>query len=187
MDIQTSTDACVLLVDDEPSVAQSLRRSLRQTLPRGTAIEVCYSGVEALEILHARTFHVVLSDLRMPGMDGMQLLQRAAEVQPLCTRLILTATADFQSAQRAVNSFGIYRYLTKPWDPEALARDVADAVSHSRNQRQQQDQSTAWAVAQGQASPEDLERLRLEALEPGITQVEWGPDGSVIMPPLDVG
>jgi response regulator RpfG family c-di-GMP phosphodiesterase len=108
-------------------------------------------------------------------------------VQPLCTRLILTATADFSSAQRAVNSFGIFRYLTKPWDPEALAHDVLEAIAHSRVQRRQQEQSTAWAVAQGEESPEALERLRLEALEPGITQVEWASDGSIIMPPLEGG
>jgi DNA-binding NtrC family response regulator len=185
MDVHTSLDPAVLLVDDEPAVAQSLRRSLRQALDRGTSIEICHSGAEALERMHARTFHVLVSDLRMPGMDGLQLMQRAAGVQPLCTRLILTATADFESAQRAVNSVGIYRYLTKPWDPSALARDVTDAIEHSRILRQRHEQATAWAVAQGEASPEALERLRLEALEPGITQVEWAADGSVVMPDLE--
>ena len=184
MDLDLAFDPCVLLVDDEPAVAQALRRCLRLALPRTTSIELCHGGAEALERLHARPFHAVVSDLRMPGMDGLQLLLQAAQVQPLCTRLILTATADFSTAQRAVNSFGVYRYLTKPWDAAALACDVSDAIEHSRSLRQQQEHATAWAVARGQASPEDLERLRLEALEPGITQVEWASDGSVVMPPL---
>lgn len=184
MDVHTPSAPCVLLVDDEPAVAQSLRRSLRHSLPRGTAIEICHGGAEAIERLHARVFDVIVSDLRMPLMDGLELLGRAAEVQPACTRLILTATADFHSAQRAVNSFGIYRYLTKPWDASTLARDVNDAIAHSRTLRQQQHHATAWAVAQGEASPEELERLRLEALEPGITRVEWAPDGSIVMPDL---
>jgi DNA-binding NtrC family response regulator len=185
MDVHPSPGPCVLLVDDEPAVAQSLRRSLRQALPRGTPIELCHSGAEAIVRLHARSFDAIVSDLRMPGMDGLQLLQRAAGIQPLCTRLILTATADFESAQRAVNSFGVFRYLTKPWDPAALARDVTDAIEHSRGLRRQREQATAWAVAQGEASPQVLERLRLEALEPGITQVEWAPDGSILMPSLE--
>lgn len=185
MDVHTASDPCVLLVDDEPAVAQSLRRSLRQALPRTISIEVCHSGAEALDRMHTRVFHAVVSDLRMPGMDGLQLLKHCAAVQPLCTRLILTATADFASAQQAVNSFGIHRYLTKPWDPTALARDVADAIEHSRTLRQQHEQAAAWAVAQGDASPDTLERLRLEALEPGITHVEWAPDGSIVMPPLN--
>lgn len=185
MDLHASTDPRVLLVDDEPAVAQALRRCLRQAMDRRTAIEICHSGAEALERLHAQAFDAVVSDLRMPGMDGLQLLQRAAKVQPLCTRLILTATADFASAQRAVNSFGIYRYLTKPWDPATLAVDIRDAIEHGRVLREQQGQATAWAVAHGQVSPEALERLRLEALEPGITQVEWAADGSIVMPSLD--
>lgn len=184
MDVHRPSDPCVLLVDDEPAVAQALRRSLRQSLTRGTAIEVCHSGAEALERMHARPFDAVVSDLRMPGMDGMHLLQRAAIIQPLCSRLILTATADFDSAQRAVNSFGIYRYLTKPWDPSALARDVTEAIKHSRSLRERLEQATAWAVAHGEVSPEALERLRLEAQEPGITHVDWAPDGSIVMPPL---
>jgi len=61
---------------------------------------------------------------------------------------------------------------------------VTDAIAHSRALRQRHEHATAWAVAQGEASPEALERLRLEALEPGITQVEWAPDGSIVMPPL---
>jgi two-component system probable response regulator PhcQ len=185
MDVHVQTDPRVLLVDDEPAVAQALRRCLRQALDHHTAIEICHSGAAALERLHAQAFDAIVSDLRMPGMDGLQLLQHARGIQPLCTRLILTATADFASAQRAVNSFGIYRYLTKPWDPAALAADVRDAIEHGRALRQQQAQATAWTVAQGQTSPEALERLRLEALEPGITHVEWAADGSVLMPPLD--
>jgi two-component system probable response regulator PhcQ len=62
---------------------------------------------------------------------------------------------------------------------------VSDAIEHSRTLRQRHEHSTAWAVAQGEESPDALERLRLEAAEPGITHVEWAPDGSIVMPPLD--
>lgn len=65
---------------------------------------------------------------------------------------------------------------------------MTDAIEHSRTPRQRHQRhkrATVWAVAQGEASPEALERLLLEALEHGITLVEWAPVGSIVQPPLD--
>ncbi len=175
----------ILVVDDEPAVVNALRRNLRRQLGPDAAVETCTSGEQAIERLLARRFDVIVSDLHMPGLDGFGVLAMAAEIQPDCTRLILTAAADFAAAQQAVNECGVFRYLTKPWDPAALQRQIGEALDHARKLRDQRDGALAWEASQGKASAEDLERRRLEALEPGLTRVQWADDGSVVMPPLE--
>jgi len=171
----------LLLVDDEVSIVRSLHRALRAPLGNQVKIVTCNSGPDAIEALLAQRFDVIVSDLRMPHMGGMELLATAADIQPGCLRMILTGTADFATAQEAVNQFGLYRYLTKPWDTDELVRHISTALAFSVTQRSQQDHAMEWAASQGKVSAETLERRKLEALEPGITRVEWDEDGCVIM------
>lgn len=178
-------DATILVVDDETAVLHALKRTLRRHLGPDAAVEICTSGEAAIERLLARRFDVIVCDLQMPGVDGFGVLAMAAEIQPDCVRLILTAAADFAAAQQAVNGCGVYRYLTKPWDPAGLPRQISEALAQARSLRAQRDGALAWAASQGRANAEDLERRRLEAMEPGITRVQWTEDGSVVMPPLE--
>lgn len=175
----------LLLVDDEEHIVRALHRALRMPLGSGVKIVTCNSGADAIGELMAHPYDVIVSDLRMPNMGGMELLATAADIQPGCVRMILTGTADFSTAQEAVNKFGLYRYLTKPWDTEDLVRHISAALAFSQQQRSQQDNALQWAASQGKVSPQVLEKRRLEAMEPGITRVEWDEDGCVIMPPLD--
>lgn len=180
-----STEAArVLLVDDETSIVRSLGRALRQAMPNALLIDTCSSGAEAVEILLERRFDVIVSDLRMPGMGGMELLERAAKIQPDCVRMILTGTSDFSTAQQAMNGFGVFRYLTKPWDVDELVTHMTAAIQHCTLLRTQREQALEWAASQGKVSPQDVERRRLEAMEPGIMQVEWDEDGCLVLPPL---
>lgn len=171
----------ILLVDDEAPIVRALYRTLRTPLGSQVKIVTCNSGAEAIGELMAQRFDVIVSDLRMPSMGGMELLAMAADIQPGCVRMILTGTADFTTAQEAVNKFGLYRYLTKPWETDELVRHISSAIVFSVEQRAQQDQATQWVASQDRAHPEEAERRRLEALEPGITEVEWDSEGCVIM------
>jgi two-component system, probable response regulator PhcQ len=173
--------AHILLVDDEVSIVRSLNRALRQAFPHSLLIDTCNCGDEALEMLRERRFDVILSDLRMPGMGGMELLEKAAGVQPDCVRMILTGTSDFSTAQQAMNGFGVYRYLTKPWEIDDLVKHMGAAIQHSASLRAQREQALEWAASQGKISPQEIERHRLEAMEPGITQVEWDEDGCFVL------
>jgi two-component system probable response regulator PhcQ len=175
----------LLLVDDELSIVRALTRALRQAFTGALQIESCTSGAEALELMHGRRFDVIVSDLRMPGMGGMELLERASALQPDCVRMILTGTSDFGTAQQALNGFGVYRYLTKPWETDDLIAHIGSAVKHGELVRQQRSQALEWAASQGQVSPQDVERHRLESMEPGITLVEWDEDGCLVLAPLD--
>ena len=175
----------ILLVDDELPIVRALTRALKQGFPGTLQIESCNSGAEALELMHGRRFDVVISDLRMPGMGGMELLERAAGLQPDCVRMILTGTSDFGTAQQALNGFGVYRYLTKPWETDDLVTHVGAAIKHGHQLREQREQALEWAASKGKVSPQDIERQRLESMEPGITMVEWDEDGCLILPALD--
>jgi DNA-binding NtrC family response regulator len=172
----------LLLVDDELSVLTALKRSLRRHFGSELAIELCSDASQALQRAHERHFDVVVADLRMPVMDGLAFLSRLGQVQPHAVTLMLTGSADFDTAQRAVNDVGVFRYLCKPWHDEELAAHMRAALDHARDNAQQRERADAWAASQGEISPQELERRRLESLEPGITQVEWGPGGTAIMP-----
>ena len=115
----------ILLVDDEPNVLQSMQRQLRKRFK----VEVAESGDEALEILKSNgPFTVIVSDMRMPGMDGVQLLSRVKSSYPDTVRIMLTGNADQETASEAVNAGQIFRFLTKPCSTAMLATSLALAV-----------------------------------------------------------
>jgi len=101
----------VLLVDDETNVLQAYTRVLRRRFD----LEVAQGGAEALESLaRSGPFAVIVSDMRMPGMDGVELLAQVRERFPDTTRIMLTGNADQATAMAAVNLGAIFRFLTKP-------------------------------------------------------------------------
>jgi DNA-binding NtrC family response regulator len=106
----------VLLVDDEPEILFSLRGLLRMEFDLYTA----ESGAEALEILHQHPVHVIMTDQRMPQMTGVELLRRAHGECPEAIRIVFTGYADIKAVIDAINQGQVYRYLTKPWDPDEL-------------------------------------------------------------------
>jgi response regulator RpfG family c-di-GMP phosphodiesterase len=119
----------VLCVDDEPHVLEGLALHLRRSFEVLTAL----SGVEALGVLssHPRVA-VVMSDMRMPGMDGAAFLSKARTCAPDATRLLLTGHADVQAAVSAVNQGQIFRFLTKPCPPQELRAALDAAVEQHR-------------------------------------------------------
>jgi response regulator RpfG family c-di-GMP phosphodiesterase len=116
-----SSKARVLFVDDEPNVLNGVRRSLRGDFDVHTAL----SGAEALKLLEeSEPFGVVVSDCRMPGMDGIELLQRVSELSPLSVRIMLTGNTDQETAVKAVNTGEVFKFLNKPCEVDALKRVV---------------------------------------------------------------
>jgi response regulator RpfG family c-di-GMP phosphodiesterase len=119
----------ILFVDDEPRVLEGLALTLRRRFDVTTAA----SGVEALAIMNERpSFAAVVSDMRMPIMDGATFLARARESWPDTVRLLLTGESDLESAIHAVNEGQIFRFLTKPCPPELLIKSLEGAVEQHR-------------------------------------------------------
>lgn len=115
----------ILLVDDELNILQSMQRQLRKRFE----IVIAESGNEALAILKNKgPFAVIVSDMRMPGMDGVQLLSRVKDSFPDTVRMMLTGNADQETASEAVNEGQIFRFLTKPCSTALLATSLALAV-----------------------------------------------------------
>src|SRR6185369_8816413 len=105
----------VLVVDDEPGVRESLRLILKDR----TEIAVVSSGEDALDAVAARAFDVVLLDILMPGMDGLELLERMRANGPAPQVIMLTATKTVKTAVRAMK-LGAFDYVTKPFDIDEL-------------------------------------------------------------------
>jgi two-component system, cell cycle response regulator len=125
----------ILLVDDEVENLKALERSLRGKFEVITSA----SPDEALKLASENDFAAVLSDQRMPGMLGTELLSQIAKVSPLTTRVILTAYTETQEILSAINQAEIYRYITKPWNNEELLSVVIQCVERyqllSQNKR----------------------------------------------------
>ena len=123
------TPATLLLVDDEASILSSLRRLLR---PAGYTIHTAESGQAGLDILEREPVDLVVSDMRMPEMDGAQFLEQVRNRWPATMRILLTGYADVSSTIDAINRGEIYRYISKPWDDNQLTLTVRDALESRR-------------------------------------------------------
>jgi len=118
----------ILCVDDESNVLAGLELHLHRRYDLSTAS----SGAAGLALLESNTFAVILSDMRMPGMDGAKFLSRARQLAPDGVRMLLTGQADLDSAIAAVNEGQIFRFLMKPCAPDRLLAAFQSAVEQHR-------------------------------------------------------
>ena len=115
----------ILFVDDEPNVLAGLQRQLRKQFTVETAVGPV-AGLAALE--RWRDFAVVVADMRMPEMSGVEFLVKVRQTAPDLVRLMLTGNADQATATEAVNQGNVFRFLNKPCPPEQLAAALEDAL-----------------------------------------------------------
>ena len=143
--------ATVLMVDDEPSVLSALRRLLR---PQGYRLLQATSGAEGLALLRENPADLILSDMRMPGMDGAQFLEASRDLAPQAVRILLTGYADIGTTIQAINRGALHRYIQKPWDDQDLLLVVREAL-----QRQALERHNAELVALTQRQNEELRQF----------------------------
>lgn len=125
----------VLFVDDEANILSSLRRLFR---PSGYQIRVATSGAEGLAMLAEQPADLVVSDMRMPEMDGAQFLGQVRARWPETMRILLTGYADMQSTIEAINRGQIFRYISKPWDDNDIQLVVRQALERKQLEREKQ-------------------------------------------------
>jgi response regulator RpfG family c-di-GMP phosphodiesterase len=119
----------VLCVDDEPNILSALRRLFR---PQGYRVLTAESGAAGLAVLEAEEVDLVISDMRMPEMDGATFLEHVRQRRPDSVRMLLTGYSDISSILAAINRGEIYRYITKPWDDN----DILLVVRHALERRE---------------------------------------------------
>lgn len=123
------TETTLLFVDDEPSILSALRRLFRQ---HGYRILIAEGGTAGLQILESEHVDLVISDMRMPEMDGAKFLEQVRARWPKIVRILLTGYADISSTINAINRGEIYRYISKPWDDNEIVMTVRDALERNR-------------------------------------------------------
>jgi response regulator RpfG family c-di-GMP phosphodiesterase len=111
----------VLVVDDEAQMRNALKTTLESL---GSTVTLANNGREALTALDGGSFDLIISDMRMPEMDGVQFLKHVKQITPNSVRMMLTGNADQQTAIEAVNQGSIFRFLTKPCPPEIFAETI---------------------------------------------------------------
>lgn len=161
----------VLLVDDEPAIVAALRRTLRG---RGYRILGATGPMEALDLLAAESVDLVVSDIDMPGMSGLDLVSRIRREHPGVVRMLLTGRGTLDAALRAINDGEVHRFLTKPWDDDELRDIVAQALARLDELRRSQ--AADQGAARKRAMVADLERE-----QPGIAKVERDADGVYVV------
>jgi len=154
---ETPAPATLLFVDDEPSILSALRRLFR---PHGYRILIAESGAAGLAILEQEAVDLIISDMRMPEMDGATFLKQARSRWPGTVRILLTGYADVTSTVAAINEGEIYRYIAKPWDDTEIVNTVRDALER---QRLESENKRLTALAQSQNE-------ELKALNAGLEQ-----------------
>jgi len=156
--------AAVLIVDDEPRVLDSLEAILAaefRVLRAG-------GGPDALEVLAREPVAVIVTDQRMPGMTGTELLRRSHELQPDALRIVLTAYTDVDSLMDAVNTGRIYHFVPKPWDPGALLLIVRRAAERwalvAENARLRDELEVAYNTLRRESADVQARPLSFEGL-----------------------
>ncbi|MDX6446873.1 MAG: two-component system, NtrC family, response regulator HupR/HoxA [Blastocatellia bacterium] len=116
----------IMIVDDEPANLRTLERLFRPDYQVVTAA----SGQEALALLEKHDVALLISDQRMPGMTGIELMLKTVAIRPQMVKLLLTGYTDVGALIEALNSGLVYRYLTKPWNNNDLRNTVSRALEH---------------------------------------------------------
>jgi sigma-B regulation protein RsbU (phosphoserine phosphatase) len=114
----------ILYLDDERDNLIVFNSAFR----REYEVHLASSGQEGLEILKEHEIMVIITDQRMPGMTGIQFLEKIIPVYPHCIRMILTGFSDIEAIIQAINTGRVYRYITKPWNKEELKMNIDKAI-----------------------------------------------------------
>lgn len=123
-----STETIVLLVDDDKYLLSALQRILYRHAPGNWRILTAESALDGLELLVRHPVALVVSDMHMPGMDGVELLEKARQMRPHTIRAMLTGDDTVRAARDAVNRGEVFRYLLKPWNNADVMQTVKEGV-----------------------------------------------------------
>lgn len=135
----------MLIVDDERDILSSLE-ALLQAMEPSWKVQTAISGQKALEALSKHHFDIVISDYRMPEMDGLEFMREVRKQSASMPLVLMTAFPDLQIAIQAINDVGIQNFFTKPLDPDEIV-DVLRDITEETDRASQRDRAFARAMA----------------------------------------
>jgi response regulator RpfG family c-di-GMP phosphodiesterase len=121
----------ILLVDDEVDILDSLKPVLESHI-EDVEVRTAESGAQALDLLRKAPVDLILSDYKMPGMNGLDFLDQASRIAPGTPRILITAFPDLDIAIRAINEAGIEHFITKPFETDRVVEQVRAALFKRR-------------------------------------------------------
>jgi two-component system probable response regulator PhcQ len=161
----------ILIVDDEENILNALKRLFRKERYQILAAE---SGEEGLRILDEQQVDLIISDLKMPLMNGVDFFAKAKVKRPDALRIMLTGHADLKAVMDAIDKGEVYRFLLKPWDDEELKIAIKQAVEFYYLQKENK------VLARTIKKQNELLK-ELEKEYPGIALVKKDQDGSILL------
>jgi len=170
--------ATIIILDDEEGVLKALTRSLRSY---GWCLKTFTDPQAALNAAASGDVDLVISDYRMPSMDGVSFLKELMAIQPDAFRIILSGQADMDGVLAAINEVGIYRFVTKPWNDAELALTIQQALGYRELLLDNRRLADLVRQQQVQIDYQKNELERLEKESPGITQIEFDADGAIVI------
>ena len=176
----------ILLVDDEINILSALKRAL-MTIPideldgERPEIETFVSAKQALARIRSKPVDLVISDYRMPEMNGIDFLSEVVAAQPDVARLVLSGQADLDAVVDAINRVQIFRFISKPWHDFELKRAVAQALAARALVMENRHLADIVRKQYGKISRREAELRRLEAESPGITHLKMTGDGRILI------
>lgn len=123
---ETTGTTRILCVDDEPQLLSALKRVFRG---EEYTVDTAGDGFQGLQKIKENQYDVIISDMRMPHMDGAEFLTAAAQLRPDCPRILLTGFSDHESTVRAINDGKIFSFVSKPWNNDQLRETVQKALA----------------------------------------------------------
>jgi len=179
----------IMIVDDEPNILNAMKRlilqSFKDDIGSTVAVEIFSDPRAALKRLDEMHFGVIISDYKMPVMSGVEFLALARSIQPDSFRMVLSGYADLNAVIAAINISGIQRFAAKPWVDHELISAISEGLRVYKLSMENKALLNELQLAKGTISPQEAEMRRLELLEPGLTRVNFAPDGSLIMDDLE--
>lgn len=169
----------ILVVDDEQNILNAMKRVVRKEAD--WEVEFFNDPLAALERSKETTFELIMSDYRMPVMDGVKFLNESKKTQPDAIRLILSGYTDLDALLGAINQAEIFRFMSKPWQDYDLRMVLQQALAHREILVENQRLADKVREQQNELDRRKSALDKLRSTNPVLADVQWADDGSIVL------